>query len=856
MNVHLQHPEMLWLLAVLPAVVLMTLRSRAIIGKGRVISIVCRTTILVACLAALTQPVLEQQGILAGGHKVVLLVDRSQSVHDDAVAINQKRMQVLETVPKGTEVVELSFADAAWSQEESAGDPNRTNIETALFSANARSLDAPDTKVVLISDGRATEGDALGAANQLAMRGVKIHALAVGRQRPVKPRLISVEPPLPAQVGVKTGMRVIVEATAAETMMLTLRDSRGNLLDQCRLPCSGRKAAMLHFTPRSPGVETYVVQVELQTDKAARSYSQDPGDQCETLVYVDGPPRILLCDVFPEEAQPLRRALEPLHVPVDVVAPADWPSDLSPYAAVIISDWSGKELTAPQREALAYHVEEAGCGLVFIGGGNVLASRWQKNELRQLLPVGLLERPARVVKKTAPASVCFVLDRSASMSLPMTSSGGLVSKLDLVKASVISSIQCLPEKSQVAIVVFDDKSNVVLSPTSTDERKDIQDIVERIQVGGGTNMAPAIDRGIELLAKMPGDRYLVVLTDGQTESPLFVSWDDLVAGATSANVSWTSIAVGADADTDLMENLAKTAGGKYAFCGTADRIPQVFVQHAKAIRRIATEKQEPFQPRKGPQFDRLKNVTIDGMPLLQGSVPAKGRNGVDVLLLSDKGQPLLAQWQFGLGKVIAFTSDAKAGWARDWVTWPKYSTLWIQLVQNVLRPDQPFHVKMRHRMAGRQMQLTFQVKDRHGQPVSDLQCLSRELPAGRDVSWATWRSFADGEYQVTLDPPPGARRRVSLKLMADDRKAVQYSVYVGGSAVDELLATGPDLETLRAIAATGGGLCQPTLPSVALQADPQLASESRPTRQCWPWLLILAIALMPVDVAMRKWFSR
>ena len=39
-------------------------------------------------------------------------------------------------------------------------------------------------------------------------------------------------------------------------------------------------------------------------------------------------------------------------------------------------------------------------------------------------------------------------------------------------------------------------------------------------------------------------------------------------------------------------------------------------------------------------------------------------------LVSDKGDPILAHWQYGLGRAVAFTSDAKAKWARDWLGFP------------------------------------------------------------------------------------------------------------------------------------------------------------------------------------------
>ena len=54
-------------------------------------------------------------------------------------------------------------------------------------------------------------------------------------------------------------------------------------------------------------------------------------------------------------------------------------------------------------------------------------------------------------------------------------------------------------------------------------------------------------------------------------------------------------------------------------------------------------------------------------------------------LVSEKGDPLLAHWQYGLGRAVAFTSDAKAKWARDWLGWDKYRQFWSQVAKWSLR---------------------------------------------------------------------------------------------------------------------------------------------------------------------------
>jgi len=45
-----------------------------------------------------------------------------------------------------------------------------------------------------------------------------------------------------------------------------------------------------------------------------------------------------------------------------------------------------------------------------------------------------------------------------------------------------------------------------------------------------------------------------------------------------------------------------------------------------------------------------------------------------------RDDPLLAQWQYGLGRSVAWTSDSTAKWARNWLGWKGFSQFFSQLV--------------------------------------------------------------------------------------------------------------------------------------------------------------------------------
>ena len=50
--------------------------------------------------------------------------------------------------------------------------------------------------------------------------------------------------------------------------------------------------------------------------------------------------------------------------------------------------------------------------------------------------------------------------------------------------------------------------------------------------------------------------------------------------------------------------------------------------------------------------------------------------------------PMLAVWQYGLGKTAAFTSDLSPNWGADWYDWDKFQPFVKQLVDRHLPRQQ------------------------------------------------------------------------------------------------------------------------------------------------------------------------
>lgn len=58
----------------------------------------------------------------------------------------------------------------------------------------------------------------------------------------------------------------------------------------------------------------------------------------------------------------------------------------------------------------------------------------------------------------------------------------------------------------------------------------------------------------------------------------------------------------------------------------------------------------------------------------------------DVLISSGFEDPLLSVWQYGLGRVVAWTSDIGEEWGSSWVEWDDLGRFWSQVIRYAL-PD-------------------------------------------------------------------------------------------------------------------------------------------------------------------------
>ncbi len=248
----------------------------------------------------------------------------------------------------------------------------------------------------------------------------------------------------------------------------------------------------------------------------------------------------------------------------------------------------------------------------------------------------------------------------------------------------------------------------------------------------------------------------------------------------------------------------------------------------------------------------LKGIDPETLPFLFGYVATQSKDLATVALVSDYGDPVLASWNYGLGRSVAFTSDAKARWAGDWVTWEGFGKFWGQLVRSVMSTGSHRELRPRTRIDVEQgiARVTIDVRDRNGafrddvQPeVSLLQDGDQEplaLPLthlGPGLHRAEFPIEQYGEFYRLLVVHKQGDEVVHLKALG-----------VTESYSPEFRTPLPDKDLMELVAQETGGVFAPEAGAVwTFAGDP-----ARTPQDTWWWWLIAAVLLLPIDIGVRR----
>jgi hypothetical protein len=279
-------------------------------------------------------------------------------------------------------------------------------------------------------------------------------------------------------------------------------------------------------------------------------------------------------------------------------------------------------------------------------------------------------------------------------------------------------------------------------------------------------------------------------------------------------------------------------------------LPQIFIKEAAVILKSAIY-EEPFKPQLRSSSELVRGIGGSEYPTLLGYVATTPKPRAEIPLVTDKGDPLLAHWQFGLGRAVAFTSDAKAKWSRNWLGWAKYQQFWSQIAQWSLRRLENSDFTTDVSVDGAEGQISVEALDDKGNYVNFLDLDGIVVNPKGERRTVHVVQTGPGHYEAKFPTKDVGTYMVNLLDKKDGK--IRGSQVVGASInySPEFAATEPNYNLLRRLAESGGGkILDPENP-----LDNTFKNNRQETYQpqdLWEWLLKMCVLLFPIDVGVRR----
>src|SRR5262249_2661576 len=137
-------------------------------------------------------------------------------------------------------------------------------------------------------------------------------------------------------------------------------------------------------------------------------------------------------------------------------------------------------------------------------------------------------------------------------------------------------------------------------------------------------------------------------------------------------------------------------------------------------------------------------------------IATTAKDTAEVVLATDEGAPLLAQWHYGLGRAVAWTSDLSTRWTSSFLNWDQNTRFWEQMLRWAMGPPINRDFRIDVTRSGRMAHV--KVEDIQDGRFSDLQPLKMTVKSpGGGTSQVDLRQVAAGQYEATVvADTPGA----------------------------------------------------------------------------------------------------
>jgi hypothetical protein len=329
-----------------------------------------------------------------------------------------------------------------------------------------------------------------------------------------------------------------------------------------------------------------------------------------------------------------------------------------------------------------------------------------------------------------------------------------------------------------------------------------------LEPGGGTDFKEALDIAErEINQSGIAVHEVILLTDGDTNRQ-YHDHDAEMESYAKDGIPVSTIRIGPDLENlRLLQDFAHATGGVFYRVEDITKLPQLLVHLTHEAENFKLHQRSHIEFANHSSV--LNGIAPRDVPPLDFFAVTQAKDGAEVPMLIRKGPrsaPLLATWQYELGRSAIFSADPDSLGSLAWIRWDRYAQFWSQLVSWAARDGDsgPFSLRPRNSDDG-SLQVDAQKVD--PLPVNNLFCRITGPGLNNDVAMS---QMGTSTYRAELPPLRRGKYELALIVKAGDTERVLLRREVaskGPEALDaaELRLRAANEQLLRAVAIDTGG---------------------------------------------------
>lgn len=612
-------------------------------------------TLLVLCLAGLTFVTTTNE------QSVMILMDLSDSTAKSHGKIVTYANSIKEGMDENCGII--AFAGDCVYEVKLKGGASKANL-TKVVAADtdiagameyAASLLPNDTnrRIILLSDGKQTSGDANATASALAKKGFRIDAVYFESTYLDNAEMQISDVALPDNVyaGDPIDILVTVDSNVTGEVDVVLSDGEDELERTTVNLQKGTNTVSFRTVAKKVGVHVYNVSLETNND------SMSVNNQMYTFVNVAGESGVLVIVNDSNQISALKAILDPA-CDLTVVRSKNAPTtiiELCNYDEVILVNVDTKQLPKGFDALLSSYVSDFGRSVLTIGGKNTyMYGNMEGTLFEEMMPVDL-ELNEDAGKTVA---LMLVLDCSGSMS-------NSDNFLSMAKQSAIQSVNAMLDKDYVGIISFNRYAYLEspLVQATNFNKMELNQIISSLTTSQGTYYERALSLAHEVLLESTAEsKHVIFLSDGE---PNDSGYGAEVLSMEEDGITVSTIALGYA--SKVLESLADLGGGRYYTVKDVTDLPEIMLSETEQVTISSLIKGE-FVPVINIHSPLTEGLEDTELPLLHGYLGVTMKKDAQAILTAESGNPIYAMWDYGMGTVASFMSDLEGEWSSQWLS--------------------------------------------------------------------------------------------------------------------------------------------------------------------------------------------